>query len=186
MTLIIKTESHGDIESGFFCNFTQMVRLGKYAFKTETLCNLVQYLAKNPDKKEIEISGYDVDKFWEIENKHRKNLAGLISDTSKFFVSQIVDIYIKENRGKLSEEDTQDLVKEGEIIPIDIDNNKKLITIGEYEIEDIHFGIMMYYITRGGWIGWPENTKPDYAEPTIKAIKKSRNPLFKKIQKEIR
>ena len=184
MTLTLETKSHGDIESGFFSFFTQLSRLGKYTFGTEALCTLTQYLAKNPNEKEAEILGCNVNKFWELEEKYSGNLVELISNASKATISQEANAYFEKNQGKLSEEYAQDLFEEGEIIQISIDNNRSSITIGEYEIENIHFGRMMCYLTHGGWMGWPENAVPDYVKPTIESMKNSKNHLFRKIQKE--
>lgn len=184
MTLEVLTKSHGGVESGFFGPFTQLARLGKYTFATKVLCLMSQYLAENPDKKEIEILGYDIDKFWEIEEEYCKNLVKLISNTPKSFISTFVGIYLEQNQGEVPEKDAQDLARKGEIIPVSIDDDEESITIGEYKIADIHFGRMIHYLANGGLFGW-EGEKPDYAKSTTEAIKKSKNPLFKKLQKEI-
>ena len=65
MTLLLKTESHGVVEAGFYAAFVAFTRLGEYSFATGHLCDIVRYFAENGSAKEAKILGYDLNTFWE-------------------------------------------------------------------------------------------------------------------------
>ncbi len=188
MTLVVKTKSHGEIEAGFYSIFTKLTRLGKYTFEVKDLCDLAQYLANNPETKELQISGYHTDKFWEMEKRYIESFGELLSnseDINKSVLSELSDIFFKQNQGKISLEERADLMTERRAIPVKIGEDRDSLKIGEYELEDIHFGRMIHYLARGGFVGWSRD-KPSFAEPTLSALKESKNPLYKKLQEELR
>ena len=75
---MLETESHGEIESGFFGPFTQFARLGDYTFATRHLCELVEYLADNPKVHQSQILGYPIDKFWQGEEENEQKFIEMI------------------------------------------------------------------------------------------------------------
>ncbi len=183
MTLILKTKSHGNIDAGFYSAFTKLFRLGKYAFEPKDLCDLAQYLAKNPKIKELQISCLPLEKFWEMENKYMNSFQKSLKNTNKYSANKTIDNFLSKNQN-MSLEDKIYLMNEIINIPVKINDNKTSIKIGEYDVEDTHFGMMVYYLSHGGWFGWNEN-QPKFAEQTISAIKKSKNPLYKELQKRL-
>ena len=177
MTLVLKTESHGEVDSGFFSAFTKLARIGDYAFETKDICELTRFLANNPKLKELKIHAYPVDNFWKIEDKYLNSFANL-----KDYSSKGIDAHIEKNQGKLSLEDKTDVISDGMTIPVKIERNA--IRIGKYLVENFHFGLMAIYLANGGWLGWLDNRdKPDFAEPTIQAIKKSNSRVFRKAKR---
>lgn len=56
---MLKTRSHGNVEAGFYASFMDFFRFGKYAFKTQDLCELATFLAENPKTKKLRISASD-------------------------------------------------------------------------------------------------------------------------------
>jgi hypothetical protein len=57
--------------------------------------------------------------------------------------------------------------------------------VGSYRISAIHFGRMAIYLAKGGLFGWIKERKPEFSEPTIQAIRESRNPLYKEIKRSL-
>lgn len=177
MTLVLRTKSHGDVDSGFFSGFTKLARIGDYAFETKDLCELAQILANNCQLKELKIHAYPVDSFFRMRDKYMNSFASL-----KSYSSKSIDAYIEENQGKLSLEDKTDIIGNGITISIKMERNA--IRIGKYLVRNFHFGLMACYLANGGWLGWLDNKdKPDFAEPTVSAIKKSKNKFYKRLKR---
>ena len=74
MTLMLETESHGDVESGFYGAFMQLARLGEYTFATKHLCDLIQYFAKNNKATETKAIAYDLDTFEAGNTRYHQQL----------------------------------------------------------------------------------------------------------------
>ena len=189
MTLILETESHGGVESGFFGAFTQFARLGEYTFATRHLCELVQYFARNPKLHEAQILSYDLDKFWERQGDHTQKLIQMISEAEQSYLpeSQKFDLErkLEKEQGEVAVEDDIDLYSEGRRIPIKIADEDHSIILGNYKVSALHFGRMATYLARGGFFGWMNDKKPEFADPTIEAIKSSKRKLYTEIRKEL-
>ncbi len=189
MTLILETESHGGVESGFFGTFTQFARLGEHTFATRHLCELVQYLAKNPNLREAQILGYDLDKFWGREGDYTQELMQMISEAEQPYLpkSQKFDLErrLERQQGEVAIEDDIDLHDEGRMIPVKVADDDKSLTLGNYRVSALHFGRMATYLVCGGWFGWMNGRKPEFADPTIEAIKNSKRELYTEIRKEL-
>ena len=71
---MLETESHGDVESGFYGAFMQLARLGEYTFATKHLCDLIQYFAKNNKATETKAIAYDLDTFEAGNTRYHQQL----------------------------------------------------------------------------------------------------------------
>ena len=56
MSIIIKTESHGEMEGGFSASFTKSFGFGEYNIPTRNLCDLTRYLADHPEVRRARLS----------------------------------------------------------------------------------------------------------------------------------
>lgn len=186
---MLETESHGVIESGFFATFTQFARLGEYTLATRHLCELVQHLAEHPDIREAKILGYDLDKFWQREGDHTQEIMQMVREAEQSYLPELhcdeMERQLEREQGEVPLEDEIDLHDEGRMIPAKVGNDGSSITIGKYRISALHFGRMAVYLARGGIMGWMNEQKPEFAEPTLQAIKESRNPLYTQAQQEL-
>ena len=189
MTLMLTTESHGDIESGFYSTFTQFARLGEHTFATRHLCELVQYLANNPALRQTQILGYDLDKFWERQGDHMQEFAEMITETENSYLPELqrfdLERRLEREQGEIPVEDDVDLYNEGCMVPIKVTEDERFITIGNYRISAIHLGRMAIYLARGGFMGWMNGQKPEFSETTIEAIKNSQRGLYREIREEL-
>ena len=188
MTLMVETESHGEVESGFYSTFTQFARLGEYAFSTRHFCELVQYFAKNPQISKAQILGYDLDKFWEREEDHMQEITRMIIEAGQSYLPELQKSdteQLERHRGEVCAEDEVDLYDEGRMVPVDVADDESAITIGEYRIPALHFGRMAVYLAMGGFMGWMNEQKPEFAEPTIEAIKGSERELYRELRDEL-
>ncbi len=170
MTFELKTINHGEIEAGFFSCFVQYTTFGEYSFATRHFCELVKYLAENPDAKDARIGGYTEDVFWKKQENHRRGLLELIAraDRSSEELGEQVDEYFKKEEIEPSTDIT--------LVPVKVYQDK--IQIGNYQVEAEEFTIFSRYVAGGGFLGWDKN-EPDFAKPTLNAIKKSKSNLFK-------
>ncbi|MDP1695682.1 MAG: hypothetical protein Q8L29_02090 [archaeon] len=188
MTLILETESHGEVESGFFSTFTQFARLGEHTFATRHLCELIQHLAKNPRLHRTQILSYDLDKFWQRQEDYAQEILQIISEAEQSYLPELHRLDMKRQlerqQGEISIEDDINLYNDGKMIPIRILSDEKFITLGDYKVAALHFGRMAVYFARGGFLGWSDGQKPEFAKPTIDAIKNSRRELYREIRKE--
>lgn len=193
MTLVLQTESHGQVEAGFYSVFTQFSRLGDYTFATRHLCKLVQKLAQYPTIKQGRILGYDADKFWQRRDEYFHEVVHILieqmilADAEGNYLSELH--YSESNEEKLGKlqweiplEDEVDMYDEGRIVPVHISKEGDAIAIGEYQLSAINFGRMAVYLAKGGIFGWMKGRKPEFSEPTIQAIKESKNPLYSEIR----
>lgn len=196
MTLVIQTESHGEVEAGFFSVFTQFARLGDYTFATSHVCKLVQKLAEYPTARQGRILGYDGDKFWQRRDEYFQEVVHLLmeqlilADAEGNYLSGLH--YSESNEKKLGKlqwevplEDEVDMYDEGSIVPVTISEDGNFIAIGEYRLSAITFGRMAVYLAKGGIFGWMKGHKPGFSEPTIQAIKASENPLYREVKQSI-
>jgi len=180
MTLVVYTESHGEVESGFFAFFTQFTRLGDYTFVTKQFCEISRQFAENPRAKHGRILAYNTEKFWRrFEEGFDDAMQNIDDCVRKFkcFKPEIVTQSIVTN-GNSSLEDELDLGNEGEIVPIYISDDEKTVTIGKYNMLANQFGFMAYYAAHGGWLGWSPGHEPDYAQPTLQALNSSERLYF--------
>ena len=189
MTLILKTESHGEVESGFYSTFTQFARLGEYTFGTRHLCELVQYLAENPEVNRAQILGYDLDKFWQRFSDNTQELIKMITEAEQSYLPELkrfdMERQLERQQGEVIVEDEVDLYNEGRMIPIRVIDNERSIKIGSYKVSVLEFGRMAIYLANGGFMGWMNDKKPEFAEPTINAIKNSTRELYREIRQEL-
>ena len=177
MTLEIMTKSHGDVEAGFYSGFTKLSRIGKYAFETRNLCELAKTLAENPEIKEVQICGYDIKKFWQLSDEYERVLRKKCIDSVLKEKEEELDAFILENR-ELSTEDKAKSINNLMTVPVKVDYKKKIIKIGEYEIEKPHFMFLVHYLLNGGFCGWGGD-KPDFVDDIMILINTSSNPLFR-------
>ena len=190
MTLILKTESHGEVESGFYAAFMQFARLGEYTFATRHLCEAIQYLAENNKTLETKLLGYDPDKFWTGSTAYHQKIARLILEQAgqstlpaskeaglkKQLEQWQTEIHIKDGE--------DDVYSPGRIIPVTVIKEEQSILIGDYQISSVHFGRMSRYLANGGLFGW--GNPPQFAEITMKAIQNSSRELYRSIREEIK
>lgn len=189
MTLILKTESHGEVESGFYGAFTQFTRLGEYTFATRHFCELAQHIAERSNIKGGKILGYNLDKFWQKRSDYMGELIQMIIEAEESYLPELqkyeMDKKLEREQGEISLEDEVDLYDEGRMIPVIVSNNESYINIGKYKISGLHFGRMAVYLANGGFIGWINEQKPEFAEATIEAIRNSKRGLYKEVRKEL-
>lgn len=138
MTLILKTESHGEVESGFYSTFTQFARLGEYTFATRHLCEFARHIAEKPNIKDGRILGYDLDKFWQRVDNHMEELTQIISEAEQSYLPELhkfeIDRELERQQGEISLEDEVDLYDEGRMIQIKITNDDSYVDIGKYKV----------------------------------------------------
>lgn len=189
MTLILETESHGGVESGFYSAFTQFARLGEHTFATRHLCELVEYLANNPQVRQSQILGYDLDKFWQRQREDMQELANMIAEAEQSYIPELqrldMERQLEGRQGEISIEDEVDLYDEGRMVPVRVANDEKSISIGDYRIAALHFGRMSAYLAHGGFMGWMNDQRPEFAESVINAIKSSKRELYREIREEL-
>jgi len=189
MTLRLKTESHGEIEAGFFGIFTQFFRFGEYTFATRHLCELVEYLANNPQVLRSQIIGYNLDRFWQRRLEDEQRFAQMSAEA---WQSALPELQISEmerqsehQQGHIPVQDEVDLYNQGRMVPVIVSDDEKLISIEDYCMEALHFGRMAVYLTDGGLVGWLNGQIPEFAESASKAIRHSKRELYRKIREEL-
>lgn len=176
MTLVLRTQSGEELDSGFYGNFMKLSRIGKYTFETKDLCGLVKNLAENPNLKKAEVFGYSTNEFWKLEKPYESSVIQKCIDSIAENDATNFDNFIEKNR-ELSAGDKIKLMDDKIRIPVKICRLKKLIKIGEYEIENFQFVQLAYYLIHGGFCGWYKET-PDFAKSALLAIQLSKNDLY--------
>jgi len=189
MTYIIGTKSHGEIESGFFADFTQFARMGEYTFTTKHFCELAQYLSEEPDRREGTILSFDLNNFWKAEEEHSQGFIdqflNKLAETSRSDLQTLVEDDQFSSQNDISKDNEVNLYKQGKIIQVKANGTGNSITIGDYNMSSLEFGMFISYLAGGGWYGWRKGLEPDFSKPTIEALKSSANPLYMAIQKHM-
>ena len=181
MTLYVMTESHGEVESGFYAVFTQFCRLGDYSFTTREFCDFLCYIADNPEVREARIKSYDLGKFQQRLEEHRRYLVDVMSNVE---CEHEIEKGICAVQGEAPADDMTDLSGETETLNIQINSGCDRINIGDYELSAEHFGGMSFYIARGGVCGGVEPA-PEFAVITMNSIRTSKHGIYRKLQKDL-
>lgn len=194
MTFSLNTESHGHIDAGFYSVFVRFARLGDHCFPTEYFCSFVKKLAQNPEIKKCVFFVYPESKFWDKNAEYIDELVDKFlekssqSDGSDGWLPELENWkgekkeIVDHDQGKVRLEDELDIENGLYKIHFEVSDDKKYVNFGEYKMTADEFAIFSFYIAEGGWFGW--KVKPDYAEPTINAIKNSAHPLFSCFKKQ--
>ncbi len=162
MTLLIPTESHGEIESGYLSSFMQFSRLGRYCFLTENMCSLGKYLADNDSVYESALLAYDIDVFWKEFNRH---------------MYQMIESHVQEiPDDRVSIEYMMRLNDMGSLLEVKVSEDEKEISIEDYVLRNYDFNSFITYLSMGGFYGWEES--PKYAIETLDSIRDSERNLF--------
>jgi hypothetical protein len=186
---MLQTESHGEVEAGFFSIFTQFARLDDYAFATRHICKLLRQFAEDPTVRQGRLLSYSLEKFWQRQ-------AEFFQHTMEILLGQLMTAdtqgrpptavqYSEENQERIarlqsdiSMEDDIDLYNEGTVIPVQISDDGSMVSVGAYQIAAPHFSRMAVYLAHGGIVGWMADRKPDFAEPTLQSIRASHHPIY--------
>ncbi|MBI2629433.1 hypothetical protein HYW74_05095 [Candidatus Pacearchaeota archaeon] len=186
MTLLLVTESHGEIESGFYGPFTQFTRVGEYTFSTRHLCELIEYLADNSKIYQSQIFGFNLDQFWQKEQEYEGELFKMILEAEQSYLPELQRFHVgsrlEEQQGQISPEDEINLYTNGKKVPVRVANDERSIFIGDYLVSAPHFERMVIYLVNGGFMGWVDGHKPKFAEQTLEAVRKSKRELYKEIK----
>ncbi|PIN89225.1 hypothetical protein COU57_06315 [Candidatus Pacearchaeota archaeon CG10_big_fil_rev_8_21_14_0_10_32_14] len=184
MTYELGTLSHGEIDSGFYAQFTSFVRIGKYSTPTRHLCEIVEKFAAHPEIHETYLLVYPEEKFWNQEREQRDEALQTTLTTLREeqreendFIPLMLESFRKQGEVGVIEE--YNLDGEGISVPLRIWGDESGVVIGEYEIASEEFKSFVTYVARGGLFGWLEQCIPDYSEPTLNAIRNSKRKLFK-------
>jgi hypothetical protein len=178
MTLYVLTHSHGNVASGFYSQFTSYLRLGKYTFSTKCFCDFAGLLASEDPSITI-IPGFPQEKF---ERRYALYCAQLLSKRNQTERRR----YAKKWEGKALIEDEFDLSDDQISIPVEVEQSRQFIRIGEYTIEKEHFEAMVFYVLNGGMCGWNLNLqKPDFIESNIRKIRQSKSGLFLELRRAL-
>lgn len=155
MTLRVATLSHGEIESGFFASFTDMVRLGGYCFYTKDVCEAITSLAKDPEERYMEMHAYMPDRYYkEMDDWTLEKL--LLRDMPRN----------NESAGAFP-------------LAFLISKKADTVQVAEYAIEADHFAVFLDYVAHGGFSReWNEKSGPEYARTACAALEKTRHPIF--------
>lgn len=179
MTLIIRTISHGDIEGGFFSVYTNGFRFGEYAFPTQHIHSVIEYFAKNPKRYAANLFSFGEDIFWDEFSQQISEL-GLEILTRTDDLGSIIDEFFKEGQGIFDPVKISAMRETMVGVPIRIPDDEEQVALGQYRLDRSEFKGLVYYVVRGGWFGWNNNT-PESAERAKIAIQNSTRTLFKGI-----
>src|SRR3989338_1847338 len=189
MTLLLKTESHGIVEAGFYAAFTAFARLGEYSFATRHLCEVVQYFAENNAAHGTSIIRYDLNTFWEKSQQHQqKIILALLEQAQQSTLTALKESNLERKleqwQTEFQFESGNEDVYNGEIIPVTISEQEQSIKIGKYIISSSEFGGMAYYLAHGGFFGWGDNI-PEFAEVTMRSMQSSKRELYREIRLDL-
>ena len=182
MIYVLKTQSHGEIDSGFCSFFTGFIRIGELSTPTRHFCELNQVLAGNKDVKEVKLLTYDLETYGE---RWSEALDDILSNfyTAEYNIPEIEQY----NRGKQSEaqgevsvEDETDIFDKGKIITVKLSD--RLISIDDYRLTHKEFSYFSYYVAGGGFIGWIDEKYPEFALATLRSMRGSGNKLYRTLQ----
>lgn len=184
MTTYITTESHGTLEGGFFGPLIQFTRMGDYTFATLHFCHLVKELALHPDRRKGRILAYDESKFWERGNEDLSELLHMFDGAHNSYLPELykaeISRHIDASPTSISIEDEVNMHGDGQFLPVSIQDDDT-ISIGQYNMNFTHFGRFALLVTIGAV---SRNAVPDFVLSTLEAMRYSKSPLYRDIQRE--
>lgn len=187
MTAIIRTKSHGDVQSGFVAIFTGLVRVGDICIPTKHFCEATRFVAEHPDTTSIKVMSYSAAKFETLLERQALDFMRSIERMEASNILQLMGPRMAEFdlSQHFVEQQKQGLSMEGWTpLKIEIDNTKAEVKAGEYVIGFDEFAEFSLYVVKGGFVGWMNQQFPDYASEAHEAIKSSKNELFKYIRED--
>lgn len=176
MTLVVETESHGEVEAGFHGPFVQFTRFGEYSFVTKHFCGLLVKFANDPRLRSSVITAYNLDKFWEREGDYIGEIMGILSEDERYRPQ--VERNLDRQKGEVLMEDDTNLKDEGRIIQMALSQDNRCVDLGDYKLSTPTFQRFALYIAKGGIFGWGDK-RPEFARQALAAIEKSDSHMFK-------
>lgn len=180
MTLMLRTRSHGDIESGFCGVDVTMSRIGSYAFSTKELVTAIREVARNPELKKITMRAVDEEVYWHMHGVFLSEAASLIfSEKNPFDGKGPIKIEVGYDSSRLDNV----LTRFGKPVEFNVSESGEEIKVGEYIISDKHFGRFSHYLIGGGFFGW--DRVPKFAAGGREDLEASEHPLFRALRGEL-
>lgn len=190
MTYILRTQSHGEVDSGFLSFFVGFIRIGELSMPTRHFCELNQLLASNDKIRESRILTYDLEKYAERWGEALNDLLNNMPSSSEYLIPELEEykrgqlMQSKKNQIEVSVEDEIDMHNEGKLVPVRILDNGNKISIEKYVLKHDEFAYFAYYVVDGGFMGWKDEKYPDFAMNALRAMKGSHNRIYRSLQRE--
>ena len=185
MSFMLYTESHGDIETGFYASFMQLSRFGRYVFPTKSLIDLFRQLAKKPEARSAQLLTYTLEDFWERDTDYVSMLQAQLRsepvDTGN--TNETIDSLVIKSVNEGAERDSLELPIRGEVVGIVISSGGETVQVGDYVVSREHFGRFAWYVANGGLFGWKE--VPDFAKGAKRDLRYARHPIYKTLKQEL-
>jgi len=182
MPLAFDSLSHGEIAFGFFNIETDLLLLNRYFFFASDFCRLlVEWVdGGRAGKSERILQGYS------LPEERIGNLLGAIHGFDyRGFIGEIYRLYpfpeepegFKQNpEGFRTRAVVEQVVaKYGQAvnIPIRLEEEKRIISIGDYLFDEKNFQELIFYVWRGGYPRWRDDRRPEYLAAMKRTIEKS-------------
>lgn len=179
MTLVITTQSHGQIEAGYFGSYTAGFRFGEFAFPTRAVIRMVQHFAEKSSSLAVNLPSFGEEVFWK---RASTNLSLICDRLFEMNDSLFPELKRNELEAELRSLDSG-IFGERErpafvVAPIRISDDEKIISLADYKIDRDEYQFLAGYSLRGGWFGWPDKKFPEEALDAIAAVRKCRRPLY--------
>jgi len=190
MTFLLDTKTHGTIDSGFYGHMTQFTNFGDHTFATKHLCDLVAGFAEDPKKTEAGILSFDIDELERMQGDYMFALLELLDATHSPYEPVLsieeMDIRLAKQQGKITQDQELALYDHGSVVPVQFDYTAREINVGKYIVEPDDFSFFMAYISAGGFRGWIDGIKPNFAADAQDALLRTRNPLLQTAPRSVR
>jgi hypothetical protein len=183
MPLAFHSLSHGEIAFGFFNIETDLLLLNRYFFFASDFCRLLAEWvgAGRAEKSERLLEGYS------LPDEGIGNLMGAIHGFDfRGFIGEVYRLYpfpqepegFKQNpEGFRTRAVVEQVVaKYGQAvnIPIRFEEEKRIISIGDYCFDEANFQELIFYVWRGGYPRWRDERRPEYVEAMKRTVAKKK------------
>jgi hypothetical protein len=198
MTYNLETLSEGRIDTGFWGPAPKFLQFGDFLFTTEGYCEMLRHIAEEPSRTTSSIFTYPSEilksavhayaqQFFPLARKAGKNskrLEKLIAAAHLYKVTPDEEKELSKMR-KLLFVNLYHRAEELSPISKAIVNKygtDKIISIDKYVLSYDIFSNFTDYVINGGFLGWPNNSVPPFAEKTKQDILSSEHPLYSQLK----
>jgi hypothetical protein len=172
MVVVLKTLSHGNVDSGFVFCVTDITRIGDYHIPTRAFLEIIRFFAERPTETRFNAVVYSETLNYQA---HARLIGRILNPKSSS----------TEEFSAASANAVMDIAKPfegGRKINIRIEDDGGKIRFGKYLIESGHFAFLVANVANGGFVGWGNNV-PECAKETLASLNISEHKLYASLRK---
>jgi len=198
MTYVLKTLPKGEIETGFYGPAPKFLQFDDFLFSTQGYCEMLTHLATEPKATTSSIMSYPNEILETAVRTYAAQLFAL-AENNKKKGKKLEQLVSQARLYEITAEEKEELSKLGTIVLVSLYHDSQNLSpvskaiIKEYKTDQMisfsklgcnytleleTFFKFTAYVINGGFLGWPNNNIPSFAQKTKQEILASEHPIY--------